>query len=263
MNKYDGIEEERAALLKFKKKYSPVVIEVYKLEKQGVFLLRHKVFYARPSDMIQAAFPNAGEEVWEYESIQMSHSGREVMNNLGRNTMYAAFTDNECKSDRFVIIPFSEKERIQEILLLPHIERTSASDTEEGEKIYKGLIEHNEFEAYDHRDFLNNFGLKPKDVEIDILNKTISIVVINKYSVGDSVSIPEFLKNLDIMGFSKVYIDLRKTGAFLGEDDKAKFIDRSKTWIPDCDNIRTIYIDVSGCPRIKSDSGVMRCNLSL
>jgi len=258
---YDKIEEEKRKFNEFSDAMPCVVLEVCVLPERGVALVRHRTHYNQPSLLIAAAFPHAGKEAHEHISVQASHPGREVMNTLGKNTVYSAFTNNEWGCDRFVIIPLSEKSRIQELLSMPHIEKTSASDTQEAEDIYRGLIEHNEYGAYDHRDNLRAFGLKPEQVKIDAINSTIFINAEGDFEVGANATLGSFLKDLEIMGFEKATLNLSNTMVYfgdyktIGKDLPADFSD-PYTWLPKFEKGMKLSIKVEDCQRIKNSSGV-------
>lgn len=259
---YKDIAIEEEAFNKFSNTAQQVILEVCVLPEREVALVRHRTHYNQPSLLIAAAFPHAGKERHEHMSIQTSHPGREVMNTLGKNTMYSAFTNNEWNCDRFVIIPLSEKSRIQKLLSMPHVEWISSSDIQEAEEIYKGLVEHNEYGHYDHRDNLRAFGLKPEQVEIDAINSTISINAEGDSDVGANATLGSFLKDLEIMGFKKATLNLSNTMIYLGDyktigkDLPADFSD-PYTWLPEFKNPMKLSINVEGCRNIRNSSDIV------
>lgn len=262
--KYEGNKKEENVFNKFRETHSPVVPEVYVLPEKGIALVRHRTHYGQLNRLIAAAFPGAGKEAHDYENIQISHLGRDFMNALGKGEMYSAFTNKEWNSDRFVIIPLSEKERIQELLFMPHIERISISDIQEAKDIYQSLIAHNEFGAYDHRGKLRGFGLKPEQVIIDELDHSITINAEGDCNVGTEISLVGFLRDLNIMGFEKIKLDLKKTGVFLGQYKLwEKWFDSDfsepKTWLPEAHPME-IFIDIEGCRNIKNSSSTTTYN---
>lgn len=258
---YEDIEDEKKKFNEFRETAPQIVLEVYVLPKRGVVIVRHRTHYNQPSQLIAAAFPHAGEEAQKYVSIQASHHGREVMNELGKNTMYSVFTNKEWNCDRFVIIPLSEKSRIQKLLFMPHVERISASDAMEAEEIYEGLVAHNEYGAYDHRKNLKQFGLKPKQVAIDVMNHSITINAEGDSDVGRKLSLGDFLRNLEIMGFKNVKLNLNNTNVFFNDFDSVSGsipADFSKphTWLPRFENPIKISVDIASCRNVGNSSDI-------
>lgn len=223
--KYDKITEEKNRFDAFEKDLFggriPLEFEAFVLPHRRIVLVRNRTHYGDADNTLErVVFPNGD---WERLSRDRSHAGREAMYGLF-SEVYASFSMNLADSDaRYGIISFDDTEKIEKILRMGMIQRTSAEDIQEGERIYRTLVKTNEYGPAGSGLIFQfmRWGLKPNQVLTDVIENSIEINAEGDHKVGWDTYDGKPVNYEDIVfalsDFKKVRLNLKGTSVTSGE----------------------------------------------
>ena len=225
MDNLDQLTVEKKRLENFGK--LSTAIEIHVIPGKDLALVECRAYRGTISPLLKAAFPHAGKDTLSsltthttlhpavefmekladgllYDEIVNDSIRLAEMKSLGIGMICVAYTeDGKWDSNSlFVLVPLSDMKKISKLLEVPHIERgTTEFDVEYAMRLYRRLFWRKQIWNYRLVELV-----KPKDVETDILNR--SITIDTNLDIKDIESIVYELASL---GFSDIHLKSNQT----------------------------------------------------